>query len=1301
MQGLKVLLKQAEDKIIDCRLVDQRIFRRRIERIKKESRQGKLDNHRISELHDQILTSASHCNARRENLPIPDYPVELPVSERREEIAKTISQHQVVILAGETGSGKTTQLPKICLELGRGVKGLIGHTQPRRIAARSVAERIASELHTELGALVGYKVRFHDQVNQHSYIKLMTDGILLAEIQNDKDLLQYDTIIIDEAHERSLNIDFLLGYLKNLLPRRKDLKLIITSATIDTEKFSKHFSDAPIVKVSGRTYPVEIRYKQPGTIEDKDEQDVLQDILDAVDEVSRMGRGDILVFMSGERDIRETAEALRKHHPPETEILPLFAKLSVSEQSRVFTSHKRRRIVLATNVAETSLTVPGIQFVIDPGYARISRYSFRSKVQRLPIERISQASANQRSGRCGRVSAGICVRLYSEENFNARAEFTMPEIQRTNLASVILKMKTLHFGNVEKFPFVDPPDRRFINDGYRLLQELGAVDQERNLTSLGREISKFPTDPGIARMVLAASEENCLHEVLIIASALTVQDPRERPMDKQQKADEVHSKFRDKTSDFLGWLNLWNAYHEQSSHLSKTKLGKWCKQNFLTARRMQEWRDIHSQLYKQVRSTGHKPNQTPAKYHEIHQALLYGLLSNIGVKEKASIYTGSHNKEFMIFPGSGLFHKKPKWIMASEIVETSRLYARTVAGIKPEWIEHCAKYLVKYSYSEPHWEKNNAQVAAFENASLYGLVLASGRKVNYGPLFPKESREIFIRSALVNGDYQTRAEFFEYNKSLLSDIQMLEDKSRRRDILIDEEDLYSFYDERIPEGIYSGKSFEKWRITIEKESSRHLFMEIESLMQHKAEHITEDQFPDKLIINRHHLELKYHFDPAANDDGVTLIVPLPLLNQIEQKKLEWIVPGLLEEKITALIRTLPKNIRRNFVPVPEYASACMNTLSSSDESLLESVSSQLKRMSGIDIPHDAWSPEKLPDHLRFNFFVVDNQGEQLATGRDLSAIQGQLEGTVKEEFIEVHDSEFERENITEWDFGDLPEKIEIINDNYPFITYPALSEEKEKDDYTVALRIYETSSEAERNMHKGLRRLIMLQQKKEVSYLKKNIPCIQNMCLQYTPIDTCSTLIDDIIIASIDTVLHDEYKNFPEGIKNKLQYDHCRTAVSSSLITTGNDLGALASKILSEFTVITRRLKGSIPATWIYAIANIKEQLDGMIFKNFIREIPYKQLLHYPRYLKAIQKRLEKLENNPTRDRQLSQEINLYLQLFSPSKSKAADMGAELEKYRWMLEEYRVSLFSQELKTAYPVSKKRLDDQWKKVNTKR
>ena len=1275
-------------------LGDRPALQRRLDGILRRQRQGKPFDRILSALRRDLARSVERRQQRQQNRPRPRYPDDLPVSARRADIAEAIAANQVVVVAGETGSGKTTQLPKICLELGRGVAGLIGHTQPRRIAARSVAARIATELETDVGQAVGYQVRFQDRVGPNTYIKLMTDGILLAETQSDPQLLAYDTLIIDEAHERSLNIDFLLGYLKQLLAGRSDLKLVITSATIDTERFATHF-DAPVVQVSGRTYPVEMRYRPLGS-DDPEEADrsLLEGVVAAVDELSAAGPGDVLVFLSGEREIREAAEALRKHHPPRTEILPLFARLSVAEQNRVFEQHGGRRIVLATNVAETSLTVPGIRYVVDAGLARISRYSHRSKVQRLPVEKVSQASANQRAGRCGRVGPGICVRLYDEDDFLARPPFTEPEIQRTNLAAVMLRMLDLGLGDVQAFPFVDPPDRRFVSDGYRVLAELGAVDEERRLTPLGRELARLPVDPRIGRMLLEARRRGCVQEVLVIAAALTIQDPRERPLDAQQRADAAHARFADERSDFVALLNLWRFYHEQGRHLSRRKLRELCREQFLAYRRLREWHDLHQQLANQVKDMGFRLNEAPADYAPLHQALLSGLLSNIGRHQGEGEYLGAHGKRFRIFPGSTT-SGRPKWIMAAEVVETARLYGRTVARIEPGWVEELAGDLARRSFFEPHWEKRPAQVGAYETVSLYGIDLVQRRRVNYGPVDPTAARAIFIREALVHGEYRTDAGFFLHNRRFVDEIESLEDKARRRDILVDEETLFAFYDERIPAAIYSGKAFEQWRRRTEAERPDLLRFSREALMRRGAEDVTGERFPDCLAANGLLLPLEYRFEPGHPEDGVTAVIPLPALNQLRDDTFQWLVPGLLEEKVTALIRSLPKAVRRNFVPAPEFAAACVQALTPGRGSLQVAVAGQLTRMTGVAVDPAQFDAAKLPGHLRMGFRIVDGRGATLGAGRELERLQSQLAGDAREHFAQVSTASaargFERDDVVAWDFGDLPRERELVQGGLSLRAYPALVAE----DGRVALRLLETRAEAEAAMIDGLCALFSREHRQGLKYLRRNLPGLERMCLRYAPVGRCEELREDLVYLSVRRAL------LPDGVAVYAEAEYRRHSelARGRLVSVANDLCAGVDRSLERYQDIRRRLKGAVPPAWLAAVADIRVQLEHLLFPGFLRQIPDGVLEHLPRYLQAVQRRLDRLETQPERDRRQGAQVEeLWRRWLQRSEAdpQAAARDPELVRYRWLLEELRVSLFAQELGTAEKVSVKRLEEQWQR-----
>lgn len=1284
-----------------CMVADRHPLRQKLRRLK-----DRPDERALKELCRHIEKSHQQREQRQANLPLPSYPDELPVSERRAEIATAIKQHQVVIVAGETGSGKTTQLPKICLEIGRGVSGMIGHTQPRRIAARSVATRIAEELQSEVGHTVGYKVRFSDRIRPESYIKLMTDGILLAESQKDRFLNQYDTLIIDEAHERSLNIDFLLGYLKQLLPKRPDLKLIITSATIDTARFAKHFDNAPVIEVSGRTYPVETRYRPLQSDRDgEDDRDILQGIRDAVDELAQEGLGDLLIFLPGEREIREAAESLRKHHPPHTEIVPLYARLSASDQNRIFQPHKGRRIVLATNVAETSLTVPGIRYVIDPGVARLSRYSHRTKVQRLPIEKVSQASANQRAGRCGRIAPGICIRLYSEEDYLLRPAFSEPEIRRSNLAAVILQMKALRLGDIESFPFVESPEPKMISDGYKLLEELGAIDQQKQLTETGRQLARLPIDPKVGRMVLAAHQLGSLAELLVIASALSVQEPRERPHEKQQAADERHKAFSDERSDFLAYLKLWREYHRQADRLTNNKLRRWCRDHFISYLRMREWHDVYLQLKSLVRELGWRLNDSPLlnskngdaveieadSYAAIHQALLTGLLGNVAFKGDKQEFTGARGIKLHIFPGSTLFKKPPKWIMAAELVETTRMYARSCARIEPEWIEQVAGERCKRTIFEPHWEKRPAAVMAFERLSLYGLIINPRRKIHYGRINPTEAREIFIRGALVEKAFKTDAPFFRHNIELIDEIESLEAKSRRRDLLVDDEVLYQFYDQRLPQEIYDGRRFESWRKKAEKKEPKLLYLNRDELMQHGADAVTDAQFPETINIAGMALKLSYHFDPTHPQDGVTVTVPLAALNLLSPPRFEWLVPGLLHEKIRQLLKSLPKSLRKNFVPMPNYADACLRALSASDEPLLPALQQQLLRMTGIKVTLEDWQLDKLSPHMFVNFNVIGDDEKTIAMGRDLHQLQQQLKERAQQSFAEIPSWDGERQGITTWNFGELATDVEFKRNGALMCGYPALVDKQE----SVAIELRDNIRQAEEETRIALRRMIAFELPDKLRYLSRQLPYQKEINLYYAPLGQCKALQQELINTIIDQAFFSG-----ELPRTEAAFNACIAAGKKSLLLTSEEICALVLETLKQHHQLNKKLKGSLSPAWLHTVGDIKEQLDYLIYAGFINQTPIEWLREYPRYFKSINYRLDKLSGGISRDRALMLEIRPlwddYLARFEKQQQQGI-VDPELTTYRWMVEELRVSLFSQELKTKIPVSVKRLKKQWAKV----
>lgn len=1272
-------------------LRDQQRLRKRLRGVDKISKE--TSKHAVlSEIEQDIIVAKQRILNRQAHCPKIVYPENLPVSQKKEAIYNAIKDNQVVIIAGETGSGKTTQIPKICLELGRGVKGYIGHTQPRRLATRSVAERIAHELNTTLGESVGYKVRFSDHVGDNTLVKLMTDGILLAELQQDKLLLQYDTIIIDEAHERSLNIDFILGYLKQLLPKRPDLKVIITSATIDPERFSKHFNQAPIIEVSGRTYPVEVRYRPIGGDALDSDKDMTEGIIDAIDELSRESAGDILIFMSGEREIRDTAEALNKLQLRHTEVLPLFARLSNSEQNRIFQPHTGRRIILATNVAETSLTVPGIKYVIDTGYARISRYSYRTKVQRLPIEPISQASADQRKGRCGRVSDGICIRLYSEDDFISRVQFTDPEILRTNLASVILQMTSIGLGDISGFPFVQAPDKRNIQDGVRLLEELGALQEGTDnkgayrLTPMGKQLAQLPIDPRLARMVLEARKYGAVRELMVITSALSIQDPRERPMDKQQASDEKHRRFQDKDSDFLSLLNLWDYLKTQQKELSHSQFRKHCRQEFLNFMRVREWQDVYTQLRQVVKELGFPINSQPADYKSIHVALLSGLLSHIGQKDNdKQEFTGARNARFAIYPGSGLFKKPPKWTMVAELVETSRLWGRIAARIEAEWIEPIATHLVKHHYSEPHWSKAQGAVMANEKVTLYGLPIVVSRLVNYGKIDPLLCRELFIRHALVEGDWQTRHAFFRENLKLRTEVEELEHKSRRRDILVDDETLFTFYDQRIPQDVISTRHFDKWWKIAQKNSPDLLSFEKSMLIKEDAKRVSALDYPNYWHQDNLKLRLTYQFEPGTAADGVTVHIPLPILNQIKDEGFDWQIPGIRHELVVALIKSLPKPIRRNFVPAPNYASAFLERVVIPEGELLDKLEKELRRMTGVTVERESWQLEQVADHLKMTFRVVGDNNKTLAEGKDLNQLKARLKGKVQETLSAVADDGIEQQDLHIWSFGDLPQRYEQKRGGYSVKAYPALVDEKN----SVGIKLFETESEQQVAMWQGIRRLLLLNIPSPIKYLHEKLPNKAKLGLYFNPYGKVLDLIDDCIACGVDKLI----ASYGGVIWQEEQYQKLQEYVRAELNDVVVEIAKQVESILTQVFAINKRLKGRVDISVAFALSDIKAQLNQLVFPGFVTSHGWKRLADIPRYLSAIEKRMEKLAIDPNRDRaQMSRVENVILQ-WQQWLAKLTDkqkQQEEVQNIRWMIEELRVSLFAQQIGTPYPISDKRI-----------
>lgn len=1265
-----------------------------------------LDKHKIIKLAKKdhlendinlaIQAANQHYQARVLSLPNKiHYPDNLPVAEKKQAIYDAIKNNQVVIIAGETGSGKTTQIPKICLELGLGIKGYIGHTQPRRLAARSVANRIAEELKTEIGQLVGYKVRFSDHVSETTLIKLMTDGILLAEIQKDKLLLQYDTIIIDEAHERSLNIDFILGYLKQLLPKRPDLKVIITSATIDVERFSNHFNQAPIIEVSGRTYPVEVRYRPPIFNEEDDTNNDFQPILDAIEELSAESFGDILIFLTGEREIRDVADILNKLELRHTDILPLYARLSVTEQNRIFQFHSKRRIILATNVAETSLTVPGIKYVIDPGLARISRYSYRTKVQRLPIEPISQASANQRKGRCGRTSDGICIRLYDENDFLSRPEFTDPEILRTNLASVILQMTSLGLGNIAAFPFVEAPDSRYIRDGIRLLEELGAIyikHHQYHLTATGKILAQLPIDPRLARMLVEARRSGCTKEIMIITAALSIQDPRERPFDKQQASDEKHRRFADKESDFLSLINLWNYIQEQQDLLSGNQFRRLCQKEFLNYLRIREWQDVYTQIRQTIKQLAFPINSKAADYISLHTSLLSGLLSHIGMKEiEKREYIGARNIKFAIFPNSALFKSQPKWCIVSELVETSRLWGRTAAKIESEWIEPIAQHLIKYSYSEPRWSKKQGTTIANEKVTLFGLPIVANRIVNYSKIDPVLSRSLFIRHALVEGDWLTNHKFYKQNQKLIKEVEDLEHKSRRQDILIDDDELYEFYDKRIDDSVISTKHFDSWWKQKQKSQPDYLNIEKEMLIKQSAQLVNLSDFPDFWYQDNFKLALEYQFDIGHNRDGVTIKIPIDLLNQIKNRGFDWQVPGFRKDLIIALIKSLPKSLRRNLVPAPNYAEAFLERIKTTDQPILESLENEFRKMTGVKITSEDWQLDQVPDYLKMTFSIINSNNEEIASGKDLVLLKEQLKNEVQKALSTLTTKKIvsiEQSNITDWNFGTLPTTYEEKQKNYTVKAYPALIDHQN----SVSIELVDNQEEQQKLNKLGLRRLLMLNIPSPIKYLHEKLPNKSKLGLYFNSFGTVLMLIDDCIACAVDELI-DKYN---QNIQNQDQYQQLLDYTKTNINETVIDIAKQVESILTLHYNINKKLKGRVDLSLAFALSDIKSQLSNLIYKGFVADSGYKRLADVYRYLLAIEKRIEKLMGNVTKDRQsmnIIEEVENQYEKWVNSLPQIVRSKDSVINIRWMIEELRVNLFAQQLGTPYPISPKRVKQQ--------
>lgn len=1318
---VKSEFKKLQQLISTCLIKDRFHLSKQLRNLEQREKQNKPFDHGFEKLVAKVQASLETAQKRMDSIPSIEFDDQLPISQKRDDISKLIEENQVVVIAGETGSGKTTQIPKMCLQLGLCQYGQIAHTQPRRIAARSVAQRIADEIKRPLGEQVGYQIRFNDQSTDETLVKLMTDGILLAETQRDRFLNKYQVIIIDEAHERSLNIDFLLGYLKQLLPKRPDLKVIITSATIDVDRFSKHFSSkegkpAPVIEVSGRTFPVEERYRplidlnsSDGKKDDDDpeptDSDLYQGIIDAVEELeiedSKRGQiGDVLVFLSGEREIREASLELKKANIKHADILPLYARLNSAEQNKIFNPKGgKRRIILATNVAETSLTVPGIRYVIDSGVARISRYSYRSKVQRLPIEPISKASANQRKGRCGRVSEGICIRLYAKEDFDARPDFSEPEIQRTNLAAVILQMLSLKLGDVDKFPFVDKPDNRFIKDGFNLLSELDAISEKKSkehgkqnvINNIGHMLAKFPVDPRIARMLIEANKRKCLSELLVIASALSIQDPRDRPAEKQQAADQKHAEFKHEDSDFLTLLNIWQAFEEARQELSNNQLRQFCKKRFLNYMRMREWRDVHYQLRLQCKDLDFTENENPAGYSSVHQAILSGMLSHIGQKTEENDYKGARNRKFMLFPGSGIYKKRPKWVVSAELVETSKLYARMNAKVEPEWLEPLSKSLVKRKYLEPFWSTKRGQVMAYEQVSLYGLIIVPRRTIGYGQVDAVVSREIFIREGLVQATLQqegkpplqTKGDFLKHNRNLIDEVLELEEKSRRRDIVVDEERLYQFYAERLPMEICDTASFETWR---KSQPDDLLKVNKAYLMQHQAENVTEGQFPDHFMHGTTIYPLTYRFEPNHIEDGVSVVVPAAMLKQLPIGRLQWLVPGMIREKVIALLKSLPKPIRKQIVPVPDFAEEFL--LHTAQEpvlregALLDALTQFIYNQRRIKVEEQDWSPQQIDDHYLMNIQVVGNDEKLIAQGRHWQDLLDEV-GDVADEVLAPEENDFERQGLTQWDINELPKEYEMAQSGIAITMYPALIDEKD----SVSLKLLMREDEAQVMTRLGVQRLLQLELTEQVSWLRKEIQkgLVQEI-IYYGQIGNKTELL-----SSMTDLVFRECFAFEELPRTQSEYDALKEQ-RGNLADTFKPVLPVIKEILQGYHQLNKKLKQSNQLAFALATSDIKYQVGELMPKAFMSFVPFEWLKHYPRYFKAIMTRLDKLQGNVQKDKLQQLKVAGWQEQY---QKLLAELPASLDCYpevlalNWMMQEYRVSLFAQDLKTAIPVSDKR------------
>lgn len=1317
---------QLEDQVARALARDRHRFTNQLRAIRQAEQSGRPFDRNLARLQEQLEASLKEVERRQALLPKIEYDEALPVVGQREIIKKAIAENRIVVICGETGSGKSTQLPKICLELGRGVSGLIGHTQPRRIAARSIAARVAEELGSSVGKLVGYKIRFADQTSPDTLIKVMTDGVLLAETQTDRYFEQYDTLIIDEAHERSLNIDFLLGYLHRLIVKRPDFRLIITSATLDAQRFAEHFGHAgengklipaPIVEVSGRTYPVETLYRPLSILEDDIELDPVQGVLRGVDELAHRGPGDILVFLPTERDILEISHKLRGRPIAGgvPEVLPLYARLSTAEQNKVFKAHSGRRIVLATNVAESSLTVPGIRYVVDTGTARVSRYSARSKLQRLPIEDISQASADQRKGRCGRVGPGVCIRLYSEEDYLRRERYTPPEIQRTNLASVVLQTLSLDLGPIEDFPFIDPPRAEAIRDGYKTLFELGAVDDAKQLTKIGQQLARLPADPRIGRILLAAHHEHCLADVLIIAAALEVQDPRERPADRAAAADDAQRKFLHGDSDFLSYIKLWDFYNKLKSDLSRNQLRKACSQNFLSELRMREWHDVHRQLLDMVTQFGLKPGKRrwltvdgddtakdQTAYDAIHRALLAGLLSNIALRSETAEYNGAGGNKLYLWPGSGVFANKPKWIVAADLVETTKNYARTIARINPDWIEPLAKHLIHYHYTNPQWDKRAGSTMASERVSLYGLTIVPRRRVRYGPIDPLASRELMIRSGLVEGEFETRAPFFRHNQELRASLEHLATKARRRDLLIEDQLVYDFYAARLPADVYDAPRLEKWRREAEVKQPRILHMTEADLLGEEFEPPAEQDFPEQLQIDRLNLPIDYHFEPGTENDGLTVNVPQEAIFQLSAERLGWLIPGMLVEKVEHLIRSLPKQVRRNLIPAPEVAKRVAKQLHFARSSFLPEVAHALSQAAEEPIAPEQFDLSKLPNHLVLNIRVLDERGKIIAEGRDLEVLREKV-GVRPAVVAQVAEkSPWHRDGVKAWEWDELPESVDLKRGGLTFTRYPGIVDMQE----TVALRLFETLDEAKHTSWSGIRRLMVLDRPRRYREQIEHLPKLNQMQVLAAPLCKERTLVQQLIDLLAQRTIDLALAARPPGAalplpRFKAQFVALLKESADQLLPAVQDVSRLALPLFEAYHQTRLALEQSRPESWQPAVEDMKQQFAELLVPNFLAETSWEWLQHFPRYWKGITLRLQKLGSGGLpRDKQGLTQVAPRIQAWHErreSQRKHRIFDPELETFRWLLEEYRISLFAQELGAAHAVSGPRLDKQWERV----